>query len=406
MSPSQLENPWLTIIGIGDDGLPGLSQTATAALASAEVIFGGRRHLQMLGDDPRPRFGWENPIDDSISKIKELRGQRVCVLASGDPMTYGIGVTITAEIDPAQCIIIAHPSAFSLASARLGWDMTEIDTLTLHGRPLGYLNRYLRPNARLLILSENGDTPKQVAQMLTAGGYGASQFTVFEHMGGPKEKRVSGTANSWQHNVENLNTIAVHCIADRAATRLTRLAGLPDQVFQNDGMLTKHDVRAVTLAALSPAPGEVLWDVGAGCGSIAIEFLRAEPTAQAIAIEQDGKRIQMIRANAEQLGVQNLRVVEGDAPAVLEGLPTPDVIFIGGGVSNAELLQCCWQALPPGGRLVANCVSMEGESQLYQFMQRHSGDLSRISISKMDAMGDLHAWRAMRCVTQYRGCKS
>ncbi|MBT4889444.1 MAG: precorrin-6y C5,15-methyltransferase (decarboxylating) subunit CbiE [Rhodospirillales bacterium] len=401
-----MTKPWITIIGIGEDGLDGLGKTASDALDAADVFFGGERHLAMLGKDKRPRLTWDSPLLKTITTIKKFQGKQVCVLASGDPMTYGIGVTLTREIGAEHCTIIAHQSAFSMACARLGWSLANVDTLTLHGRPLGLINQHLRPNAKLLILSADGDTPKQVAQMLKTGGYGASQMTVFEHMGGPKEKQHTGTAKTWRRKVKDLNTIALHCIADQSAPRLTKLAGLPDEVFQNDGMLTKHEVRAVTLAALSPAPGEVLWDVGAGAGSIAIEFLRAEPTARAIAIEQSSSRIDIIRNNADSLGVQNLHIVQGGAPDALKGLDKPTVIFIGGGVSNAKVLQSCWRALPTGGRLIANSVSMEGETQLYNFMLRHGGELSQISISKMGAMGDLHAWRAMRAVTQYKGVKS
>jgi precorrin-6Y C5,15-methyltransferase (decarboxylating) len=396
---------WLSIIGIGEDGLDGLAGPARQLIGGAEILVGGDRHLAMLGDDARPRLTWESPLRKTIDRIKALKGQAVCVLATGDPMSYGIGVTLTREIGMAQCVVLPHQSAFSLACARLGWPLADIDAMTLHGRPLGLLNQHLRPHARILILSENGETPKHVARILKESGYGNSRITVFERMGGAAEKRHDGVARTWRRGVKDLNTIAVTCDAGPAAPRLMRTPGLPDELFRHDGQLTRRDVRAVTLAALSPAPGEILWDVGAGAGSIAIEFLRAEPTARAIAIERNPGRAANIRANGERLGARNLRIVEGAAPEALKGLEKPDVIFIGGGVGDGKVPRACWRALPSGGRLVANAVSMESEAQLFQFMRRHGGDMIRIAISHMDDMGGLHAWRGAHPVTQYRGRK-
>ncbi len=404
MSPAVKK--WLCIVGIGEDGLAGLGEAARAAIDGAEIMVGGDRHLAMLGDDKRPRLTWDNALHATVAKLAKFKGQRVCVLATGDPMSYGIGVTLCREFGAESCRVIPHQSAFSLACARLGWPLAEVDCMTVHGRPLGRLNRHLRPDARILILSGDGNTPKEVAAALRAAGYGDSKITVLECMGGSMEKRHDGTAKAWRRKCGDLNTIAIHCAAGPNAPRLMRSAGLPDELFQHDGQLTKRDVRAVTLAALAPAPGELLWDVGAGAGSIAIEFLRAEPTARAIAIEQSSKRAGNIRANGENLGVQKLQVIEGVAPAALKGLARPDVIFIGGGVSDRKVLNACWRALPSGGRLVANAVSMEGESQLFGFMRLKGGGMKRIEISHLDAMGDLHAWRAMRPVTQYRGVKT
>ncbi|MFP6749381.1 MAG: precorrin-6y C5,15-methyltransferase (decarboxylating) subunit CbiE [Alphaproteobacteria bacterium] len=398
---------WLSIIGIGEDGLAGLDASARAAVDGAEVFFGGARHLAMLGDDPRPREQWDNPLRETVARIGQLKGKQVCVLATGDPMSHGIGVTLCREFGMAQCLCIPHQSAYSLACARLGWPLAEVDCLTLHGRPLGLLNLHLRPNARLLVLSENGGTPKDVAAMLRRSGYGGTKMSVFENMGGPRERRHDGTAQTWRRKVGDLNTIALHCLAgDVGAPRLMRPAGLPDEFFQHDGQLTKREVRSVTLAALSPGPGEVLWDVGAGAGSIAIEFLRAEPTARAIAIERNSERIANIRANGESLGAGNLQIVEGAAPGALKGLARPDVVFIGGGVGDDTLLRTCWRALPKGGRLVANAVSMEGEAALFRFLRAKGGGMTRIAISHMDAMGTLHARRALHPVSQYRGRKT
>ncbi len=400
-----MNGPWLSIIGIGEDGLGGLNADARELVDGAEVFFGGTRHLTMLGDDPRPREGWDNPLSQTIARIGKLKGKAVCVLATGDPMSYGIGVTLARKFGMEQCRVIPHQSAFSLACARLGWPLAEIDCLTLHGRPLGLLNLHLRPNARLLILSENGGTAREVAAMLRQSGYGDSEMSVFQNMGGVKERRFDGRARRWRRRTGDLNTIAVLCRAKGAAAPLMRPAGLPDEMFQHDGQLTKSDVRAVTLAALAPAPDDVLWDVGAGAGSIAIEFLRAEPSARAIAVEQNASRITNIRTNGERLGARNLQIVEGAAPDALKGLARPHVIFVGGGVGDGKVLWACWRALRPGGRLVANAVSLEGEAALLQFMAGKGGAMTRIAISHLDAMGSLHAWRAMHPVTQYRGRK-
>ncbi|MBT6428884.1 MAG: precorrin-6y C5,15-methyltransferase (decarboxylating) subunit CbiE [Rhodospirillaceae bacterium] len=401
-----MSDKWITVIGIGEDGLSGLNKQSRDAIDTAEVFFGGHRHLAMLGKDPRPRERWDNPLRETMARIRKLRGKKVCILATGDPMSYGIGVTLTREFGMAECLCLPHQSAFSLACARLGWPLAEVDCLTLHGRPLGLLNQHLRPHARLLILSENGGTAREVAGMLRQSGYGETKISVFENMGGGREKRHDGLARTWRRRTGDLNTIALQCIAAPTAPRLMRTAGLADEFFQHDGQLTKPDVRAVTLAALSPAPAEVLWDVGAGAGSIAIEFLRAEPTARAIAIERNPKRIANIRTNGDALGARNLQIVEGAAPEVLKDLAKPDVVFIGGGVSDPKVLQACWRALPKGGRLVANVVSMEGEAALFRFMGARGGTMTRIAVSHLNAMGDLHAWRAMRPVVQYRGRKT
>ncbi len=297
-----------------------------------------------------------------VDEIVGLRGTPVCVLATGDPMFFGIGVTLAKRVSVDEMTILPAPSAFSLACARLGWPLAEVETLTLHGRPLALINGYIQPGARLLILSNDGATPCQVAGVLRERGYGESRLSVFEHMGGDKERCIEATAADWaQDRVADLNTLAVACIADPGAAHLPRVPGLPDDAFAHDGQLTKREVRAATLAALAPAPGQLLWDVGAGCGSIAIEWLRAAPNARAIAIERDAARRALIEANAATLGVPRLEIVAGVAPAALGGLAAPDAVFIGGGVADAALVEACWRALRLGGRLVANVVTVEGE---------------------------------------------
>lgn len=394
---------WLTVIGIGEDGVAGLGATARVALAEARIIFGGKRHLAMLGQDIaadlRP---WPSPFADAFVAVKALRGSPVVILASGDPMFYGMGASLARELTPDEMRIIPAPSSVSLAAAHLGWPLQDVEIVTIHGRPIELVHRALHPGARLIVLSEDGFSPASLAKLLTSRGFGQSRMSVFEHLGGPKEKRVDGIAESWSHGESAaLNLVAIDCVAGDEAKLYSTLAGLPDNVFQNDGQLTKRDVRAVTLARLAPLPGELLWDVGAGCGSISIEWMRAHPACRAIAIEADAGRQELIRTNAGALGVPGLALVAGAAPAALQGLPAPDAIFIGGGVTEPHMLETCWAALKPGGRLVANAVTVQSEVLLIAWQEKVGGDLTRISVSQAKPLGDFDAWRAALPVTVF-----
>ncbi|MBW4659231.1 MAG: precorrin-6y C5,15-methyltransferase (decarboxylating) subunit CbiE [Drouetiella hepatica Uher 2000/2452] len=388
---------WLSIVGIGEDGLPGLSPIARSLVDGAEILVGGDRHLAMLPDDDRHRLIWAVPISRSVDEIVRQRGQPVCVLASGDPMCYGIGVTLTRQVPIAEITIIPAPSAFSLACARLGWSRSEIETLSLCSRPLALLSTYLYPQAKLLILSEGKHTPAIVAEFLTQRGFGDSRTTVLERLGGAHERQITGIAATWtESNLADLNTIAVECISDSA---LSRLPGLPDAAYHHDGQITKREVRAVTLSALAPLPGELMWDVGAGCGSIAIEWMRSHPRCRAIAIEKS--RTQYIADNAAALGTPNLQIVEGTAPNALQNLPIPDAIFIGGGITHPGLLETCWNALKPGGRLVANVVTLEGERTLFEWHEKQGGEFIRIGIQRAEPVGKFLGWRSLATVTQW-----
>ncbi|MFN6514722.1 MAG: precorrin-6y C5,15-methyltransferase (decarboxylating) subunit CbiE [Nostoc sp. CreGUA01] len=399
---------WLSIVGIGEDGLEGLSAIALCVIQQAKVIVGGDRHLAMLpSDDQREKIVWASPISTSVEEIIKRRGESICVLASGDPMCYGIGVTLGRRIPISEITIIPAPSTFSLACARLGWSLTEVETLSLNGRPSSLLESYIYPDAKLLILSQGKDTPGIVAQILTNRGYGGSKITVLERMGGIHERIVAGIAASWSETeIAVLNAIAVDCIADAGVIPLPRLPGLPDNAYHHDGQLTKREVRAITLAALAPTPGQLLWDVGAGCGSISIEWMRTHQRCQAVAIEQNSSRLLYIADNAATLGTPNLQIIEGKAPHALKDLPTPDAIFIGGGVTATGLFDVCWEALPPGGRLVANVVTVEGEQTLFQWHKRVGGDLTRIAIQRAEPIGKFLGWRAMAPVTQWVIVKS
>ncbi len=396
---------WLSVIGIGEDGLSGISTAARSLIDTAEILVGGDRHLAMLPDDRQSRIVWASPIESSIQQIINLRGKSVCVLASGDPLWFGIGTTLLKRIPIEEITIIPSPSTFSLICARLGWSLNEVETLSLCGRPASLLHTYIYPNAKLLILSSGKDTPMIVAEMLCDRNFNNSKVTVLEHLNGEKERIISNIANQYQNFPEfaDLNAIAVECIPNADAKILSRIVGLPDDAYHHDGQLTKCEVRAITLSALAPNEGELLWDVGAGCGSISIEWMRSHPRCQAIAIEKS--RTHFIAENAIALGTPHLKIIAGKAPEVLQGLPTPDAIFIGGGATVPELFETCWENLRSQGRLVANVVTLEGEQKLFQWQQQYGGMLTQISISRAEAIGSFLGWKPMRPVTQWQVVK-
>lgn len=407
--------PWLTVIGIGDDGLTGLSPSARAIIDGAELLVGGERHQAMVPETPATRLTWADGLPKAMDAIAEWQGRRVVVLATGDPMCFGGGANLSRRFDPSEMIVLPAPGAFSFAAARMVWSLPDVETATVHGRPLETLNLVIAPDMRLLVLSRDGDTPAQAAALLTARGFGPSRVTALEHLGGPRERRVEGVAETWNHpRCADLNTLAIECRAGPNARILPHVPGLPDAAFENDGQLTKREVRAATIAALAPLPGELLWDVGGGCGSIAIEWLRAAPAqrttgrgpARAIAIEQNAERCAIIAHNALALGVPHLEVIQAEAPGCFETLQQPpNTVFLGGGVSTPGLLDACWRSLVPGGRLVANAVTIEGEARLIEFHGHHGGDLTRIAISRAESVGRLNAFKPLMDVTQYAGMK-
>ncbi|MBB5701686.1 precorrin-6Y C5,15-methyltransferase (decarboxylating) [Ochrobactrum daejeonense] len=399
---------WLTVIGIGEDGLEGLSDNARKAILSADVIVGGRRHLDFLDNAVRAeRVVWPSPFDTAFAMIKAHRGKPVVVLASGDPMFFGVGASLSRHFSSGEMLILPHPSSLSLAAARMGWSLQDARCVSVHGRPLALLVPHILPGERLFVLSNDGSTPAKVAALLKDRGFGKSPITVFEHLGGPKERRIEGVAESWSHEPDaDLNLLAVECAASPDARVMSPVAGLPDEAFENDGQLTKRDVRAVTLSRLQPLPHELLWDVGAGCGSIGIEWMRVHSSCRAIAIEADEKRQGMIERNARALGVPGLQLVNGEAPKALSGLEAPDAIFIGGGVTDEGVLEACWNALKPGGRLVANAVTLQSEMRLFDWRQRFGGELVRLSVAQAGALGSFDVWRQALPVTLYRGVKN
>jgi precorrin-6B C5,15-methyltransferase / cobalt-precorrin-6B C5,C15-methyltransferase len=394
--------PWLHVVGIGDAGLASLSPAARATIEAGEVLVGGERHLAMVPKHTGERIVWRRPLEATLPDLEARRGRRVVVLASGDPMCFGVGELLTRHFDLDELRVLPAPSTFSLVCARLGWSLVEAACLSVHAGPLSALQRHLAPSARLIVLSRDGITPGAIAKLLVTLGYGPSRLWVFEHLDGVDERMAEGTAEAWRDRTfRSLNTVAIHCVAGPDAMIFATAPGLPDQAFEFDpGTLTKREVRAATLARLMPVAGQRLWDVGAGSGAIAIEWLRAAGRAKAIAIERDPERCAATARNAERLGTPELAVVHGQAPECLEGLPAPDAVFIGGGIGEPGMVETCWRRLGSGGRLVANVVTAEGEQRLLDWHATHGGELTRIEVARLEALGRYHAWRAALPVTQ------
>ena len=392
-------SPWLTVVGIGEDGFKGLGRNARHALLRASRIIGGQRQLDLLPVCIRgERQLWPSPF--SLEPVLARRGEAVCVLASGDPMFYGVGASLARQVPADELLILPAPSSVSLAAARLGWPLQEVVTLSVVARPMAALNAHLASGVRLLVLSNDGQSPAAIATQLAERGFGASRLSVFEHLGGPDERRIDGIARDWPGEpIAALNLLAIDCVADANTARLSRLAGLPDSAFRHDGQLTKRDVRAMTLARLAPMPGELLWDVGAGSGSIGIEWMRAHPSCRALAIEADEGRQLLIEHNRDALGVPGLQLIRGTAPHALAGLEAPDAIFIGGGVTRDGVLDTCWQHLRPGGRLVANAVTLQSEMTLMAWREQHGGELTRIHVAQAQPLGDFDTWRQALPIT-------
>jgi precorrin-6B C5,15-methyltransferase / cobalt-precorrin-6B C5,C15-methyltransferase len=393
---------WLSIVGIGEDGLEGLAPAARAVVEAAEILVGGRRHLAFVPDGRAERVAWPSPLTDAIPGLLASRGRRVVVLASGDPFLWGVGATLARHVPPDEIACLPAPSAFSLAAARLGWAQQDVTALSLHGRPLELIVPHLQPGARILALGSDEATPGKVAALLTRLGFGASTLTVLEALGGPRERIRSEKAEDFaMANIFGLNTMAIGVIGIAGARPIPLGAGLPDAFFEHDGQLTKREVRAVTLSALRPLRGQLLLDVGLGAGSVAIEWLLRHPANRAVGVEEDPARAARAAANAAALGVPCLAIVAGKAPAALTGLERPDAVFIGGGLSEEGVFEAAWEALRPGGRLVANAVSLEGEQRLAALFERHGGDLVRIAVDRIVPVGTLHGWRPSMPVTQW-----
>ena len=391
--------PWLQIVGIGEDGMAGLSSDARNAVENAEIIIGGDRHHLLSGQVQAQRVSWPSPFDALIDQIIGFKGKRLVVLVTGDPLWYSVGARITKSIAPAQIQFHPQLSAFQWAACRLGWSLADIETLTVHGRPVEQIVPSFAPGARILALTRDGDSPAEIAGLLRQAGYGESTLTVLASLGGPQESKIEGNARDWSADVPDFHVLAIDCIADADAVILPR-SGLPDRCYEHDGMLTKQALRALAIAKLVPVRGGLLWDIGAGCGSVGIEWMRSAPEARAISIEPHAERREMAARNAKALGAPALRVVDGWAPQKLAELPPPDAIFIGGGLSEATA-DACFDAIKAHGRIVAHAVTLESESVLAAIHAKHGGELVRLAAQILEPVGRLHGWKPAMPVTQW-----
>lgn len=400
--------PWLTIIGIGDSGLDSLTPPARLLFEAAQTIIAPERVLRGIDCGSRETIPWTFGIKETIALVMARRGKPVTILATGDPMFYGVGATLMRQLDANEMRVIPSPSAFSLAAARLGWALQDVAMISLHGRSVHGLASQLNPGARIIALTSSGQTVVEAAQILSARGYGRSEMHVLEHMGGPDERikvlRADRIAADKPHFAD-FNTLAITCVAQPGTVLLPLVPGLPDEAFEHDGQLTKREVRAVTLSRLGPVPGGLMWDVGAGCGSIGIEWIRAARGARAIAIESNETRRKMAAHNAMTLGAPGLDIVAGTAPDALADLEMPDAVFIGGGISNDGVFEASWEALKPFGRLVANAVTVEGEARLFALQSVHGGELIRLQVSRAEPVGRYLGWKPLMPVTIWSATK-
>ncbi len=397
---------WLTIVGMGDDGFEGLTPRAALALRHAAHIVGSRRLLSHLPELKAELHEWPQPFSDALARIEPLRGQPTAILATGDPMNYGVARKFLERIPKDDMDIIPHIGAFSLAAARMGWSLPDCDSFTLHGRDAANIETFIQPDAKLLVLTADETTIPIVCDRLARRGFGESEISVLENLGGKAERATSFTAGAMPgQSFSPLNTLAIRCKASADAKVLSRVPGLPDDAFVHDGKITKRELRASAIAALSPAPDQLLWDVGAGCGSIAIEWMRSTRGCEAAAFEQVEDRLAMIASNADALGTPRLKVLAGGAPSTFAGVPSPDAVFIGGGMSVAGLMEAAWERLKPGGRFVSHAVTMEGEMHLYDWQAAYGGELMRMEVATLHAVGPYRAMKPRMAVTQLRSVK-
>ncbi len=405
------EDAPVTVIGIGADGWDTLSRQAQQAIEQAGAVIGGPRQLDLLPAHVRARrITWGKPLRDSVRPlVEEYAPLGLVVLASGDPWHYGIGRTLAGQLSPGRLRVMPSASSMSLACARLGWPVESAQVVHALGADVSPIRRIAYPGTRMLVLVPRGESVLAVATHLSEAGLGASEVWVLGDLGSARESCVQASAAQWlagppadPGTLPRLAIVAIEVAAEDPGRVPALVPGLPDDSFHGDGQLTKWEVRAFTLAALAPRPGELLWDVGAGSGTISVEWCRAHGSCAAVAIETRADRSAHIAANARAFGVPCLRVVHGQAPDALAGLPRPDAVFIGGGFTAAGLLEACWEALPPGGRLVANVVTLESEAALVAARSRLGGELGRIQVSQAEPVGSFSAWAAARPVTQWR----
>ena len=392
--------PAVTVVGIGADGWTGLAEPLRGTVLQAAVLVGGERHLALVPEVPgQRRLPWPSPLRSGLAGLLAGLGEGpVVALASGDPLVSGIGSTLVDVLGRDRLVIHPAVSSVALARARLGWPAESCAVVSLVGRDPALVLRELAPARRVLVLSSDEHTPARVAALLSDVGYGASLLHVLGDLGAPDESRTSGTAAGWSGASPRLHVLALE-LAGPAVAGWT--PGLRDDAFEHDGQLTKRDLRAAALARLSPVPGEHLWDVGAGAGSVGIEWMRAHPLCTATAVEADEERAARIVRNAARLGVPGLEVVTGRAPDALTGLRPPDAVFVGGGATAPGVLETCRAALPSGGRLVVHGVTIETEQLLARAYGDHGGELTRVAVETAAPVGTFTGWTPARTVTQW-----
>ncbi|TCM16134.1 precorrin-6Y C5,15-methyltransferase (decarboxylating) [Novosphingobium sp. PhB165] len=389
----------MTIVGIGEDGIDGLCAASRTALNQADLVMGAARHLALLGAPNAARIEWPVPFADGVEQLLAHRGRKVVMLASGDPFWFGAGTSVTRHLQPGEWVAHPAPSTFGLAAARLGWAIESTPCLGLHAAPLQRLRPHLASGGRVLVLLRDGAAVVRLATYLSELGFGASTIHALESLGGPRERVRTGQAENWDFT-DIAHPVAVGIEVRGEASAMPSTSGLPDALFDHDGQITKSPLRALTLAALAPRPGEVLWDIGAGSGSVSIEWLLAHPANQAIAVEADALRAERAKANALALGVDRLQLVLGRAPETLPQGPPPSAVFIGGGLSG-PLLETLSARLPAGTRLVANAVTLESEALLAEWHGRRGGDLLRIELADAVPLGSRRGWRSRYPVVQW-----
>ncbi|MCJ0976092.1 precorrin-6y C5,15-methyltransferase (decarboxylating) subunit CbiE [Rhodococcus sp. ARC_M12] len=398
----------IVVVGIGADGWDGLPLTSRTAIEHADVVLGSARQVAGVREHCTETRTWPSPLLPNLRPmIDACAGSRVCVLASGDPMFHGIGVSLAREFGADRLRVLPAPSSVSLACARLGWALHHTTTVSLVNSPAETVLPELADGRRILVLSQGASTPGEIAVTLSANGFGATEMTVLEQLGGPAERVVGGIAReSTFEGVDPLNVVALHCVRDPDAPRHTRIPGLADSAYTGDGQMTKREVRALTLSALAPAPGELLWDIGGGSGTIAIEWLRTDGSCRAVTFENSQARREQIERNALNLGVPGL-VVHGGAPESFAAVAdaAPDAVFIGGGLTGADMLEACWGAVRTGGRVVANSVTAESDSLLLTAAAKYGGELRRFQIYRGEPLGAFTTWRPQLPVTQWSAVK-
>ena len=395
-----MSEPWLHVIGIGEDGMEGLSPAARTLVENAEIILGGDRHHRLSERVTAERIAWPSPFDAMIDTIRGFRGRRAVILVTGDPLWYSVGARIIRAIGTDGVRFHPQLSAFQWAACRMGWSLADIDLLTVHGRAIAQVIPNVQPGARMILLARDRTTPGDLAALLVERGFSSSRMVALAHLGGPLEERFEGVAESWRNEVPDFHVVAVECRLDAGRSWLPRMAGLPDEAFEHDGRMTKREVRAITLAKLAPRRDAMLWDIGCGCGSVSIEWMRAAPETRAIGLEPRADRRVIAARNALALGTPKLELLDARAPDGLDGLPPPDAVFVGGGLS-VETIGRALDALSPHGRLVVNAVTLESEAILLDMHGRHGGELVRLAVSRAKPVGGLHGWQPMMPITQW-----